>query len=98
MSKEIKHKKAIYQSKKTTMKSIMPSLLVEDQDGSLLKSIEITLLNNSKKKKLEERLRPLPPLPRKAKVKKVRKEKKVRAVVMPKKEKLKRRKRRRKKP
>lgn len=95
MSKAIKHKRVIYQSKKITMKSTMPSLLEEDQDGSLLRNIEIILQNNSKKRKLEERLRPQPLLQKNQRVKKEKKEK---VVVMPRKEKLKKRKRKRRKP
>lgn len=97
MSKAIKPKKVISQSKKITMKSTMPSLLEEDQDGNLLRSIEIFSQNNSKKRKLEERLRLLPPLLKRAKREKVKKEKlKKEEVTL--REKLKRRKKKRRKP
>lgn len=83
MSKETKLKKDIYQSKKITMKSTTLNLSVEALDGSLPKSIEIILQNSSKKRKLEEKLRPQPLLLRNPRVKR---EKKVKVVVTPKKE------------
>jgi hypothetical protein len=91
-SKETKPKKAIYQSKKTMMRSITQNLSVEDRDGSLPRSTEIILPNNSKRKRPEEKLRQqLPPQKnlkvKRAKVKKVEE--------MPREKPRKRRKRRR---
>lgn len=94
MSKAIKPKKVIFRSKKITMKSTMPSLLEEDQDGNLLRSIGIISQNNSKKRKLEERLRLLQPLLKREKVKK----EKLKKVEVTLREKLKRRKKKRRKP
>jgi len=70
----INHKKDICQSRKIMMRSHMPRVSVEDQDGKSLRNIEMPSLNNLKKRKLREKLRlpPLLPLPLKE-VKKVKK-------------------------
>ena len=57
----INHKKDICQSRKIMMRSHMPRVSVEDQDGKSLRNIEMPSLNNLKKRKLREKLR-LPPL------------------------------------
>ena len=93
MNKEIKLKKATYQLKKITMKSIMLNLLEEVQDGNLPKSIEIISPNNSKKRKLEEQQRlPL----QQQKNQKAKKEKKVKEAVKLREKLKKKRKRKRK--
>ena len=90
MNKVIRLRKAISQLRKTTMKSTMPSLSEEDQDGSLPRHTEITLPNNSKKKKLKKL--PRPPLKKVERVKKEKVEKLKKAV------KLKKRRKRKKNP
>lgn len=56
--------KDIYQLRKMRMKKIMQKVSDVDQDGKSQRSIEISFPNNSKKKKLKERLllQLLPPL------------------------------------
>lgn len=56
--------KDIYQLRKMKMKKIMQKVSDVDQDGKSQRSIEISFPNNSKKKKLKERLllQLLPPL------------------------------------
>ena len=56
--------KDIYQLRKMRMKKIMQKVLAVDQDGKSQRSIEISFPNNSKQKKLKERLllQLLPPL------------------------------------
>jgi hypothetical protein len=73
----IKLKKAICQSRKIMMKSLMLRVSVEVQDGNLLKSTEMPLPNNSMLRKQRERLKLLllPPL-----LRVVKKEKKVKVV------------------
>ena len=71
----IKLKKDICQSRKIMMRSLMPRVSVEDQDGKLLRNIELPSLNNSKKRRLREKLRLPPLLP--LLLKEVKKEKKV---------------------
>lgn len=48
--------KDIYQLRKMRMKKIMQKVLGVVQDGKLQRSIEISFPNNSKQKKLKERL------------------------------------------
>lgn len=75
MVQVIKHKRDTCQSRKIMMKSLMPRVSVEDQDGKSLRNIEMPSLNNSKKRKLREKLKPPPLLPLLLKeVKKVKKE------------------------
>lgn len=75
MVQVIKHKRDTCQSRKIMMKSLMPRVSVEDQDGKSLRNIETPSLNNSKKRKLREKLKPPPLLPLLLKeVKKVKKE------------------------
>ena len=89
----IKHKKDICQSRKIMMKSLMPRVSVEDQDGNSPRNIELPSLNNSKKRKLREKLKQLPLLP--LLLKEAKKEKRAKKVVVKAKRK---RKKRKKKP
>lgn len=74
MNKETKLKRAIYQSRKTMMKSTTLNRSVEVLDGSLPRSTEITLLLNSRLRRPGERLRPQLPPPKNLRAKKVKKE------------------------
>jgi hypothetical protein len=86
----IKLKRDICQSRKIMMKSLMPRVSDVVQDGNLLKSIEMPLPNNSKLKKLRERLKLLQLLP--LLLREVKKVKRVKVVKVKKKRKKKRRK------
>lgn len=91
MNKETKLKRAIYQSRKTTMKSTTLNRSVEVLDGSLPRSTEITLLLNSRLRRPEERLRPQLPPPKNLRAKKVRKVKEVTPRAKPRRRRKKRR-------
>jgi len=84
----------IYQLRKMRMRKIMQKVLGVDQDGKSQRSIEISSPNNSKQKKLKERLllQLLPPLK-----KVVKKEVKLRRVKLRRVKLKKRKKRKRKK-